>query len=85
MDSARHWRTSTTDPLRIDTVAVPGVQGRIGMTICPGDLPPENLADKACHLACDIIAVSFAKTHRITPPNRLNLVSIKKRQLSSLF
>lgn len=36
MDSARHWRTSITDPLRIDTVAVPGVHGRIGMTICPG-------------------------------------------------
>ncbi|MGB7756730.1 MAG: cyclin-dependent kinase inhibitor 3 family protein [Salinisphaera sp.] len=40
MDSARHWRTSATDPLRIDTVAVTGVQGRIGMTICPGKKYP---------------------------------------------
>lgn len=31
-----HWRTSTTDPLRIDAVSVPGTSARIGMTICPG-------------------------------------------------
>ena len=29
-------RTSTTDPLRIDEVAVPGTRGLIGLTICPG-------------------------------------------------
>ena len=28
--------TSTTSPLRIDAVPVPGTTGRIGMTICPG-------------------------------------------------
>ncbi len=29
-------RTSVSDPLRIDYVAVPGLQGRIGMTMLPG-------------------------------------------------
>lgn len=29
-------RTSISDPLRIDEVAVPGTQGLLGLTICPG-------------------------------------------------
>jgi ADP-ribosyl-[dinitrogen reductase] hydrolase len=29
-------KTSTSHPLRIDSVAVPGVGGRIGLTFCPG-------------------------------------------------
>ncbi|MES1954179.1 cyclin-dependent kinase inhibitor 3 family protein [Salinisphaera hydrothermalis] len=35
-----HWRTSITDPLRIDAVTVPGTSARIGMTICPGKKYP---------------------------------------------
>ena len=34
------WRTSATDPLRIDSVSVPGNSARIGMTICPGKKYP---------------------------------------------
>ncbi len=34
------WRTSATDPLRIDSVSVPGNRARIGMTICPGKTYP---------------------------------------------
>lgn len=29
-------KTSQTHPLRIDSVAVPGTAGVIGMTLCPG-------------------------------------------------
>lgn len=32
----RRARTSATDPLRIDWVSVPGLDGRIGLTLCPG-------------------------------------------------
>lgn len=32
----RPWRTSDTDPLRVDAAAVPGTATRIGMTFCPG-------------------------------------------------
>ncbi|KEZ76599.1 cyclin-dependent kinase inhibitor 3 family protein [Salinisphaera hydrothermalis] len=35
-----HWRTSITDPLRIDAVDVPGTSAHIGMTLCPGKTYP---------------------------------------------
>lgn len=34
--NGRPWRTSETDPLRVDAVAVPGTGAHIGMTFCPG-------------------------------------------------
>lgn len=36
-------RTSTTDPIRIDAVALPG-GGRIGLTFCPGKRDPHGRA-----------------------------------------
>ncbi|HYW75085.1 MAG TPA: cyclin-dependent kinase inhibitor 3 family protein [Gammaproteobacteria bacterium] len=38
--SKRVWHTSTSDPLRIDSVAVPGTEAKIGMTLCPGKFQP---------------------------------------------
>ncbi|VAW69735.1 putative protein-tyrosine phosphatase [hydrothermal vent metagenome] len=35
-DRAPETRTSHSHPLRIDSVAVPGADGRIGLTFCPG-------------------------------------------------
>jgi len=37
-------RTSTTDPLRIDEVRVPGTRGLIGLTICPGKQQADGLS-----------------------------------------
>jgi ADP-ribosyl-[dinitrogen reductase] hydrolase len=34
------WLTSERNPLRIDAVAVPGTDGLIGMTLCPGKKDP---------------------------------------------
>jgi ADP-ribosyl-[dinitrogen reductase] hydrolase len=34
------WLTSERHPLRIDAVAVPGMPGLIGMTLCPGKKDP---------------------------------------------
>ena len=34
------WLTSERNPLRIDVVAVPGTDGLIGMTLCPGKKDP---------------------------------------------
>jgi ADP-ribosyl-[dinitrogen reductase] hydrolase len=34
------FRTSLTDPLRIDEVDIPGCDGRLGLTLCPGKLAP---------------------------------------------
>ena len=41
----RCFRTSLTDPLRIDEVDVPGYDGRIGLTLCPGKLAPSAHGD----------------------------------------
>jgi len=40
MTSARPARTSITDPLRIDEVSIPGYEGVIGLTLCPGKEDP---------------------------------------------
>jgi ADP-ribosyl-[dinitrogen reductase] hydrolase len=34
-------KTSTSHPLRIDEVNIPGCHGRIGMTACPGKKQPD--------------------------------------------
>ena len=38
----RQARTSQTHPLQIATVNVPGVEGRIGVTFCPGKVQPHG-------------------------------------------
>lgn len=37
-------RTSTTDPLRIDEVPVPGTAGLLGLTICPGKQQADGMS-----------------------------------------
>lgn len=40
MTGSMAWKTSKSDPLRIDSVAVPGTGARIGITLCPGKTQP---------------------------------------------
>ena len=40
MTSPRPTKTSITSPLRIDEVSVPGYEGLIGITLCPGKVAP---------------------------------------------
>lgn len=51
-------KTSLTHPLRIDTVAVPGTAGVIGMTLCPGKVQTGGLSgDWKRDLAVDMAAI----------------------------
>jgi len=60
------WRTSTTDPLRIDAVTVPGTNAQIGMTICPGKTDPHG-RHGAWHrdLATDITVIKNWGAHTL--------------------
>lgn len=56
--------TSTNAPLRVDWVPVPGTEGRIGLTFCPGKKDPHGLSaawDR--DLAADLAALADAGLH----------------------
>jgi len=75
--------TSHTHPLRIDDVAIPGVQGTIGITLCPGKVQRDAISgawDR--NLRIDIQAVkSWGATAWLNLLTRKEMLNLKVKDL----